>query len=178
MFLHSAVALNSSAASMCNQASGDRPQNPGDARVEAVDKALTDKEALLQELKWQLQSAQHRMKQVADKHQSKRSFKVGDWVYLKFQPYRQHAASQRAVQKLAAKYFGPFKILARVGQVAYKLELLAEVKIHDVFYVSRLKRKIGNASVNFHPPVFTTTSVQKLNPIAILERKMKKKGNQ
>lgn len=40
-------------------------------------------------LKHNLHKAQNRMKQMADQRRSERSFDVGDWVYLKLQPYRQ-----------------------------------------------------------------------------------------
>lgn len=61
------------------------------------------------------------MKHQADKKRSFRQFKVGDWVYLKLQPYVQTSVAQRACHKLAFRYFGPFQILDRVGSVAYRL---------------------------------------------------------
>ena len=41
--------------------------------------------------------------------------------------------------RLAPKWIGPFKVLERIGTVAYKLELAVTMKIHDVFHVSLLK---------------------------------------
>jgi len=49
--------------------------------------------------------AQKRMKSQADKHRSEREFAVGDWVYLKLQPYVQSSLAPRANQKLAFKFF-------------------------------------------------------------------------
>ena len=63
-------------------------------------------------------------------------------VFLKMQPYVQSTLAARANRKLAFKYYGPFKILARVGFVAYKLELPSPTSIHPVFYVSQLKQAI------------------------------------
>ncbi|KAF3665039.1 hypothetical protein FXO37_11211 [Capsicum annuum] len=84
--------------------------------------------------------AQQRMKSLADKHRSDRSFEVRDWVYLKLQPYRQISIVVRPNNKLAAKYYGPYPIAAKVGVVAYKLLLPVDALIHHTFHVSQLKR--------------------------------------
>lgn len=76
------------------------------------------------------------MKIQADKHRSEREFVVGDLVYLKLQPHIQTSVASRSNQKLAYRYFGPYKILARIGLVAYKLGLPKAAKIHLVIHVS------------------------------------------
>lgn len=83
-----------------------------------------------------LTRAQKRMKHQADKSRSERVFSVGDWVYLKLQPYIQASLAPRANQKLAYKFFGPFQVVSRVGDVAYKLKLPDESAIHPIFHVS------------------------------------------
>jgi hypothetical protein len=61
------------------------------------------------------------MKQHADIGRSDHEFSVGDFVYVKLQPYIQGSVAVRACHKLSFKYFGPFKIVARISKVAYKL---------------------------------------------------------
>lgn len=49
--------------------------------------------------------------------------------------------------KLAPKFYGPFQVIQRVGQVACKLQLPPTASIHHVFHVLLLKKKVGNQVV-------------------------------
>ena len=72
---------------------------------------LKERDLLSQLIKQQLLRVQQRMKSQADKGRSEREFSVGDMVYLKLQPYIQTFVASRTNQKLAFRFFGPFKIL-------------------------------------------------------------------
>ena len=61
-------------------------------------------------LKQNLCAAQSRMKLQADQHWSDRHFSVGDWVYLRLQPYKQHPLRSKGFNKLFPSYFSPFQI--------------------------------------------------------------------
>ncbi|WVZ97567.1 hypothetical protein U9M48_043093 [Paspalum notatum var. saurae] len=68
------------------------------------------------------------------------SFKVDDHVYLKVSPMR-GIRRFNMKGKLAPRYIGPFKILEKKGEIAYRLELPSGLSgVHDVFHVSRLKK--------------------------------------
>jgi hypothetical protein len=89
--------------------------------------------------------AQNRMKQQADQHHSERSFEVGDWVFLRLQPYKQMSLKQaKKDNKLSPMYYGPYKVLQKIGTMAYKLELPTSSRVHPVFHVSFLKKVIGD----------------------------------
>lgn len=110
---------------------------------------------------------------------SQRSFHIGDWVWLKLQPYRQSSVQTRMNQKLAHKYFGPFRVEDIIGHVAYKLTFLSSVKIHNVFHVSQLKPFRGLLPSSPHIPscVHGTAADQVLQPVAILDRRVVQRHN-
>lgn len=84
----------------------------------------------------------------------------------------------RRNQKLAAKYYGPYVVLKRIGEVTYQLNLPDGSKVHDVFHVSQLKKKIGHGKiVHTELPGVNEEGEIKLEPEAILQRRMIKKGN-
>ena len=62
-------------------------------------------------------------------------------MYLKVKA-RKSSLKLKNCAKLALRFCGPFKILDRIGPVAYQLALLANLKIHNVFHVSLLKKYI------------------------------------
>lgn len=127
-------------------------------------------------LKFHLLWAQHRMKHEADKHRSDRSFEIGNLVIVKLQPYRQKSVVLRESLKLSPKFYGPYKILDKMGSVAYKLELPNSSRIHPVFHVLQLKRVIGTATSTTQLPTILTDTVIKV-PKTCLGRKFVKRQN-
>ncbi|WVZ76637.1 hypothetical protein U9M48_024593 [Paspalum notatum var. saurae] len=79
-------------------------------------------------------------KSYADVRRVDLTFKVDDFVYLKVSPMR-GIRRFNMKGKPAPRYIGPFKIVERKGEVAYKLELPPNLYgIHNVFHVSQLKK--------------------------------------
>lgn len=140
----------------------------------AVDTLLRDREQLIKMLKFILEREQTRLKQVANRKRVKQNFKVGDWVYMKLQPYRQHSLKNHRTQKFHPKYFGPFHVLEKIWPVAYRLDLPASALIHPTIHVSHLK--LVHGVNNTYVPL--PTKFQDYNtPEAILERKLVKQHN-
>jgi hypothetical protein len=115
------------------------------SNVQPVEYHIKNQQQVLQILNENLTMAHNRMKQKADQHRSERSFEVGDWVFLRLQPYKQMSLKKaNKDNKLSPKYYGPYKVLQKIGTMAYKLELPASSRVHPFFHVSCLKKVIGN----------------------------------
>lgn len=95
----------------------------GYSKVEAVNQILVDRTQFIATAKVRLAEAQPRMKLNYDKHHRLLEFKEGDWVWLKLQPYRQLTVARSKFTKLSPRFYGPFKVLQKIGTIAYRLAL-------------------------------------------------------
>lgn len=127
-------------------------------------------------LKFHLETARDRMKHLADRRRSDKVFKVGDLVYLKLQPYRQHIMKKTWNQKLAFKFYKPFPIETRVGKVACGLTLPVRSCIHATFHVSQLKKYVGHSVVQATLPIVDIDGAMVREPTPIINRRTMKKG--
>ncbi|GKD90849.1 putative reverse transcriptase domain-containing protein, partial [Tanacetum coccineum] len=90
--------------------------------------------------KQRMQAARDRQKSYIDLKRKPMEFQVGDRVMLKVSPWKGvvHFGKRG---KLNPRYVGPFKVLEKVGSIAYKLELPQELsRVHNTFHVSNLKK--------------------------------------
>ena len=93
-----------------------------------------------------LLTAQSWQKSYADTWRRPLEFEVGDHVFLMVMPKRGVIRFGKR-GKLSPRYIEPFKVLERVGIVAYWLELpLSLLSVHDVFHVSMLRKYTPNSN--------------------------------
>ncbi|GKD14829.1 putative reverse transcriptase domain-containing protein [Tanacetum coccineum] len=120
-------------------------------------------------------AARDRQKSYADNRRKPLEFQVGDHVMLKFSPWKGVVRFGKK-GKLAPIFVGPFKILERIGPVAYRLRLPEELSyVHDTFHVSNLKKCLADANL---PVPLDEIKVDKTlrfveEPLEILDREVK-----
>ena len=68
---------------------------------------------------------------------------MGDWVWLRLHQRLAASIIDKSAGKLAPRFYGPYRVLERIGPVAYKLELPPRSRIHSVFHVVFLKKYVG-----------------------------------
>ncbi|GKE32543.1 putative reverse transcriptase domain-containing protein [Tanacetum coccineum] len=127
------------------------------------------------QIKNRLLTARSRQKSYADVRRKPMEFQVGDMVMLKVSPWKGVIRFGKR-GKLSPRYIGPFKIIERIGPVAYKLELPDKLRgIHNTFHVSNLKKCL--ADENLVIPLEEIQLDDKLHfieePVEIMDREVK-----
>ncbi|GJV07904.1 putative reverse transcriptase domain-containing protein [Tanacetum coccineum] len=111
----------------------------GEAQILGPELIQETTEKIVQ-IKQRMQAARDRQKSYADLKRKPMEFQVGDKVMLKVSPWKGVVRFGKR-GKLNPRYVGPFKVLKRVGDVSYKLELPEELsRVHNTFHVSNLKK--------------------------------------
>ncbi|GJT73175.1 putative reverse transcriptase domain-containing protein [Tanacetum coccineum] len=92
------------------------------------------------QIKKRIQAARDRQKSYANRRRNPLEFEVGDKVMLKMSPWKGVIRFGKR-GKLNPRYIGPFRIIAKVGTLADRLELPEQLsRVHSTFHVSNLKK--------------------------------------
>ena len=132
----------------------------GSTANQEVESLLLQWDDVLDELKRHLHRAQQKMKAHTDSKHQDIHWIVRELVYVKLRPHRQSSLAWRVNEKLAPHFYGPFKILEKIGPVTYKLELPAMARIHPVFHTSLLKKATRSQPVSPSIPSSLTIDVE------------------
>lgn len=80
-------------------------------------------------------------------------------------------------QKLCVRYYGPYKVLKRIGNAPYQIDFPKDSRVHNIFLVSQLKKRIGKGKT-----IYTELHGIKedgelaIEPVVVLERKLVKEA--
>jgi hypothetical protein len=129
-----------------------------------------------EKIKARMKATQDRQKSYADKRRRPIEFQEWDKVLLKISPWK-GVIRYRERGKLSPRFVGPFKIVARVREVVYRLELPEELNnIHPTFHVSHLRKCLADEDARV--PLNEIEVDDKLNyveePVAIIDKKEKR----
>ncbi|GKD77690.1 putative reverse transcriptase domain-containing protein [Tanacetum coccineum] len=110
------------------------------APFEALYEIVQETTERIIQVKQRMQAAHDKQKSYADLKRKLMEFEVGDKVMLKVLPWKGVVRFGKR-GKLNPRFVGPFKVIKRVGDVAYKLELPEELsRVHKTFHMSNLKK--------------------------------------
>ncbi|GKA02689.1 putative reverse transcriptase domain-containing protein [Tanacetum coccineum] len=147
----------------------------GDSQLTGPEIIHETTEKIIQ-IKSRIQAARDRQKSYADMRHKPLEFQVGDKVMLKVSPWKGviHFGKRG---KLNPLYIGPFKILAKVGTIAYRVELSKQLsKVHSTFHVSNLKKCVYDETLVI--PLDEIQIDDKLHfieePVEIMDREVKR----
>jgi hypothetical protein len=156
---------------------GYHPLTPGTAitpgKVPAAAELHEQLKTDLKQAKLHLEAAQKRQKYYHDTtrrhvtyHEEERVLLSTDKIGLK----------KIGTPKLLPKYIGPFRVLKRIGELAYRLELPPTLKIHNVFHVSRLKKFRDDGRVQPPPQPITVDGQTFMEPELVYHHRDIKRG--
>ena len=114
-----------------------------------------------------------------DTHRIDRRYKVGDQVFIRIKPNKSTIRFGKGT-KLSPRFIGPFKVVERVGPVAYRLALPPHLhRIHNVFHVSVLRHYVADLSHNIQWKELQVSDegVITVEPLCILERRVRQLRN-
>ena len=127
-------------------------------------------------IRQRMRAAQDRQSAYADRRRRPLEFQEGDMVFLRISPWK-GVIRFRQRGKLSPRYIGSFRILERIGSVAYRLDLPEELaRIHDVFHVSVLRRYMPDPSYVLEPPPIELWEDLSLpvQPVAVLDKQIRR----
>ncbi len=115
-------------------------------KIFAADEFVRDLDTAYGQVRHAIQRSQDKQKRAADKHRRDQPLNLGQLVLLRFQKARlkKQSGQQGKVVKLSNRYYGPFRIVEKVNDVTFRLDLPPTWNIHNAFHVSLLRPYVGD----------------------------------
>ena len=126
-----------------------------------------------------LKVAQDRQKSYVNNRRKELEFEMHNLVFFKAAPWKGVIRFQKK-GKLNPRYIGPFRIIERIGPVAYRLELPSKMnRIHNVFHVSMLRKYVLDPShILEAPPIELNEDLSfEVQPVGIVDQEIKELRN-
>eukprot|EP00253_Pinus_taeda_P026899 PITA_26899 len=143
-------------------------------RVIVRPKLIQEMEEQVKQVRKRLKEAQDRQKSYVDAHRTYRNYEVGDRVFVRIRPNKSTISFGKGT-KLLLRFIGPFKVLKKVGLVAYRLALPPHLhKVHNVFHVIVLRHCITDKSHNLQWKELQVSDegIISVEPLCIIDRRV------
>ena len=122
----------------------------------------------VEEIRRKIRIAQDRQKKYVDRRRRDLEFSVGDQVFLKDSQLKNVVRFGRR-GKLAPRFISPFRIVERVGPLAYRVDLPEKLAgVYNVFHVSHVRKYLHDSSLIVQPALLENLDVE---PNLTIERK-------